>query len=378
MTLAPARAAPSPRDNTDMSEAASRQEALIQALHQVREPDSGRDVLALGWVHSASLHERTARVVYALPAEAAAEPLQKQLREQTIAAVRRLDGVDSLAIEFAPFAQRATNTLPGVKHVIAVGAGKGGVGKSTVATLLAFGLVRRGQRAGLLDADVYGPSIPKLTGTEDAEPAIDGSGYIIPPQRDGVPIMSMGYLVPPDQAVVWRGPMAQKYVKEFLDRGRWGELDYLLVDLPPGTGDVPLTLAQSIPLTGSVVVCTPQDVALLDAVKALRMYQKLGVEPLGIVENMSFYICPQCGHREHIFDHGGCQREAQRLGVPFLGGIPLHISIRRSGDEGKPQENFTSTEPYVIEAISQLVERLVEEVERRVRQRIPLPQLRVR
>lgn len=350
----------------------------MQLLHQVREPDSGRDVLALGWVQSASVHQRTARVVYAIPAEAATETLQKQLREQTIAALRRLDDVDSLTVEFAPYALRASGTLPGVRHVIAVGAGKGGVGKSTVATLLAFGLARRGRRAGLLDADVYGPSIPKLTGTEEAEPTIDGSGGIIPPQCDGIPIMSMGYLVPPEQAVVWRGPMAQKYVKEFLERGRWGELDYLLVDLPPGTGDVPLTLAQSIPLTGAVVVCTPQDVALLDAIKALRMYRKLGVEPLGIVENMSFYICPQCGHRAHIFDHGGCQREAQRLGVPFLGGIPLHVSIRRSGDEGRPQDNFTSGEPYVIGAITQIVERLVEEVQRRDRQGTPLPQLRVR
>ncbi len=361
-----------------MSDPSPPHEALLPALRQVREPDSGRDVLALGWVHSATLHERSARVVYALPAETDGEPLRKQLREQTIAAVRWLDGVDSLAVEFAPPAPGAGRPLPGVRHVIAVGAGKGGVGKSTVATLLAFGLARRGLRAGLLDADVYGPSIPKLTGTEQAEPTIDQAGYIIPPQRDGIPIMSMGYLISPEQAVIWRGPMAQKYVKEFLERGRWGDLDYLLVDLPPGTGDVPLTLAQSIPLTGAVVVCTPQDVALLDAVKALRMYQKLGVEPLGIVENMSFYICPQCGHREHIFDHGGCQREARRLGVPFLGGIPLHISIRRSGDLGQPQENFTSTEPYVIEAITQLVERLVEQVEQQARQRLPLPQLRVR
>jgi ATP-binding protein involved in chromosome partitioning len=270
------------------------------------------------------------------------------------------------------------DSIPGVKRVIAVGAGKGGVGKSTLALLLAFGLQRRGRRAGLLDADVYGPSIPKMTGTETAQPYGDAEGRVIPPERDGVRILSMGYLVPPDQAVIWRGPMAQKYVKEFLDRGAWGELDYLIVDLPPGTGDIPLTLAQSIPLTGAVVVCTPQDVALLDAVKALRMYQKLGVEPLGLVENMSYYLCPQCGHREHIFDHGGCERAAGELGVPFLGAIPLNIAIRKSGDAGRPCDYFSRETPLVADAIEQVVQRVEEEVERRANQGRPAPRLTVR
>jgi len=268
--------------------------------------------------------------------------------------------------------------LPGVRHVVAVGAGKGGVGKSTVAALFAVGLKQMGLRAGLLDADVYGPSIPKITGTEGAQPYADADGRLLPPERDGIPIMSMGYLVPPDQAVIWRGPMAQKYVKEFLDRGAWGELDYLIVDLPPGTGDIPLTLAQTIPLTGAVIVCTPQDVALLDAVKALRMYQKLGVEPLGIVENMSYYICPQCGHRAEIFDHGGCARAARELGVPFLGAIPLNIDIRRNGDLGRLFENFTATEPHVIAALEQVVKSLAHEVERRDQEQPPPPQLKIK
>lgn len=260
--------------------------------------------------------------------------------------------------------QPSRQPLPGVNHVIAVGAGKGGVGKSTIAVLYAVGLQRRGWRVGLLDADVYGPSLPKMTGTEGAQPQPGPDGRIIPPQREGIPIMSMGYMVPPDQAIVWRGPMAQKYVKEFLDRGAWGELDVLIVDLPPGTGDIPLTLAQSIPLSGAVIVCTPQDIALLDAIKALRMYQKLGVEPLGIVENMSYYVCPQCGHRDEIFDHGGCEEAARQLGVPFLGGIPLNISIRQSGDLGRPFDNFTGGDPLVAEALEHCVTRLIEELGR--------------
>lgn len=268
--------------------------------------------------------------------------------------------------------------LPGVKHVIAVGAGKGGVGKSTIALLAAVGLRRKGFRAGLLDADVYGPSLPKLTGTEGGRLDLDEQGRVRPIDADGIQLVSMGHLVPPDQAVIWRGPMAQKYVKEFLDRTNWGELDYLFVDLPPGTGDIPLTLAQSIPLTGAVVVCTPQDVALLDAVRALRMYQKLGVEPLGIVENMSYYVCPHCGHRDEIFSHGGAQRAAAELGVPFLGMVPLNVVIRASGDAGRPAANFTEADPPVIAAVEDFVQRLHAAVADQAAKRTPLPQVRMR
>ncbi len=268
-----------------------------------------------------------------------------------------------------------SNPLAAVKNVIAIGAGKGGVGKSTVAALFAVGLRRKGCKVGLLDADVYGPSLPKITGTEGARPRVDDDGLIIPPQKDGIPIMSMGYLVPPGEAVIWRGPMAQKYVKEFLERGDWGELDYLIVDLPPGTGDIPLTLAQTIPLAGAVLVATPQDVALADVLKALRMYQRLGVEPLGVVENMSYHICPQCGHRAEIFGHGGAESLAKRIGVPFLGGIPLNIAIRANGDAGALFENFTQAEAYVVEALERTVDRLLEQLEEANRRRRPLPQL---
>ncbi|MEW6197824.1 MAG: Mrp/NBP35 family ATP-binding protein [Planctomycetota bacterium] len=268
--------------------------------------------------------------------------------------------------------------LPGVTHVIAVGAGKGGVGKSTVALLAAFGLRRKGARTALLDADVYGPSLPKLTGTEGRRLDLDESGRVRPIDADGVKVVSMGHLVGPEQAVIWRGPMAQKYVKEFLDRTDWGEIDYLFVDLPPGTGDIPLTLAQTIPLTGAVVVCTPQEVALLDAVRALRMYQKLGVEPLGIVENMSYYVCPHCGHRDEIFSHGGAQKAAGELGVPFLGAIPLNGVVRISGDAGRPLANFTEADPPVIAALEDFVARLESAVSTQAAKRTPLPQVRIR
>ena len=236
------------------------------------------------------------------------------------------------------------------------------MGKSTVAALLALGLHRQGHKVGLLDADVYGPSLPKITGSEGAQPTASDDGLIVPPEKHGIRIMSMGYLVPPDQAVIWRGPMAQKYVKENLEHGQWGELDCLIVDLPPGTGDIPLTLAQSVPLTGAIIVCTPQDVALADAVKALRMYRKLDVEALGMIENMSFYICPNCGNRDEIFGHGGAEAAAKELEVPFLGSIPLNIAIRKNGDAGALLENFTHGEAPVVDALEQIVDRLIQRI----------------
>ncbi|MEP0847610.1 MAG: Mrp/NBP35 family ATP-binding protein [Phycisphaerae bacterium] len=353
-------------------------DGVVAALRGVIDAHSGQDVVSLGMLRDLAVCDGNVRVVLQLPAGDDVTTRRDDLHEQTRTLLAGLPGVRSVDVEFQAPPLAAAGSLPGVKHVVAVGAGKGGVGKSTVALLLAVGLKRRGLRAGVLDADVYGPSIPKLTGTESAQPLMDDDGRVIPPRKHGISIMSMGYFVPPDQAVVWRGPMAQKYVKEFLDRGAWGELDYLIVDLPPGTGDIPLTLAQSIPLAGAVIVCTPQDVALLDAVKALRMYRKLGVDPIGMVENMSFYVCPQCGHRDDLFGHGGAQQAARELGVPFLGAIPLNIEIRKNGDAGEPLANFTAGDGHVADALEKLVARFVEETERRARQRTPLPQLRVR
>lgn len=352
-------------------------EAVRDALVRVSDPASGRDVISLGWVRNVRTRPGGLEVLYQIPAERLDDALRTTLTVRTQQMLGQIEGIDEVHVDFTVVMPRATNTLPGVKHVVAVGAGKGGVGKSTVAAMLAFGLQARGLRAGLLDADVYGPSLPKITGTETGQVQVDEQGRIHPPKRDGIPVMSMGHLVPPDQAVIWRGPMAQRYVKELLDRGDFGELDYLIVDLPPGTGDIPLTLAQSIPLSGAVVVCTPQDVALLDAIKALRMYERLSVDPLGIVENMSYYICPQCGHRDEIFDHGGAEQAAAELGVRFLGAIPLNAAIRVQCDAGRPAELLRIRDGHVGQALEQVVTSLIDEVEKRARQRRPLPQLRV-
>ncbi|MFH0982476.1 MAG: Mrp/NBP35 family ATP-binding protein [Planctomycetota bacterium] len=261
-----------------------------------------------------------------------------------------------------PAAHGSGVELPGVKHAIAVGAGKGGVGKSTVAVLLAVGLRRQGARVGLLDADVYGPSIPTMMGVLGRRPEV-AEDKLIPIEAAGVKLISIGFIIDPDQPVVWRGPMVHGVVTQFLGQVDWGELDYLIVDLPPGTGDVPLTLSQSIPLTGSVIVCTPQDVALMDAVRALKMYEALQVPSLGIIENMSYYLCPKCGHRDEIFDHGGAATAAKQLGVPFLGEIPLNVNVRVFGDDGAPEKLFTKTEPRVREALETVVRNVVEQVQ---------------
>ena len=341
-------------------------EAIQTALAGVIDPQSGRDLASLGYVRNIAYCDGVARVLLSVPQPAATEQAQKAWQQMVVQALMRLPGMVAVNVDFALRPPENVSLLPGVRNVLAVGAGKGGVGKSTVTVLLAIGLQRLGYRVGILDADVYGPSVPKLTGTDSAEPQMDTrTGRIIPPESGGVKILSMGYLVDRNQAVVWRGPMAQKYVREFLERGDWGELDYLVVDLPPGTGDIPLTLAQSIPLTGAVVVCTPQDVALLDALKALRMYQKLGVDVLGMVENMSYYICPHCGQREEIFAHGGARRAAQESDVPFLGEIPLNVRIREYGDAGQPGNCFVRVDPLVLSALEGVVQSLVREVDAR-------------
>ena len=259
-------------------------------------------------------------------------------------------------------------TLAGVRNTVAIGAGKGGVGKSTAAALLAIGLQRRGANVGLLDADVYGPSIPTLMGVAGQHPEIDADDKRISPVvAKGVKIISIGLLVNPNEAIIWRGPMVHGVVQQFLQQVEWGELDYLIVDLPPGTGDVPLTLAQSIPMTGAVVICTPQDLALQDARRAVKMYQTLNVPSLGIIENMSYYLCPKCGHRDEIFDSGGAEQAAGALDVPFLGAIPLNTSIRRFCDAGTPERSFEIDQggDHLSAALDTIVAKVIEQVEAR-------------
>jgi ATP-binding protein involved in chromosome partitioning len=233
----------------------------------------------------------------------------------------------------SPMARQAD--IPGVAAVIAVASGKGGVGKSTTALNLALGLRTFGLRVGLLDADIYGPSIPRLTGIRE-KPQLNDDRKMVPIGRFGLEIMSVGFLVEEESAMIWRGPMVTSAIKQMLRDVAWGELDVLVVDMPPGTGDAQLTLAQNVPLKGAVIISTPQDLSLIDARRGLAMFRKVNVPVLGIVENMSFFECPHCGTRSDIFGHGGARHEAERLGVPFLGEIPLHMSIRETSDSGHP------------------------------------------
>lgn len=230
--------------------------------------------------------------------------------------------------------QAQENLIPGVKHVIAVSSGKGGVGKSTVAVNLAVALGQLGGRVGLMDADVYGPNIPMMMGV--TQPPEQQDGKIKPAESHGVKLISMGFFVPEDTAVVWRGPMIHTAIQQFFRDVVWGELDYLLIDLPPGTGDAQLTISQLIPLSGAITVTTPQEVSLHDVRKGMMMFQKVNVPLLGIIENMSYYVCAHCGTREEIFSHGGGQRAAEKLGIPFLGNIPIDPAIRAGGDSGMP------------------------------------------
>jgi ATP-binding protein involved in chromosome partitioning len=242
------------------------------------------------------------------------------------------------------------------KSVIAVGSGKGGVGKSTIAACLAYGLKRAGCTVGLLDADVYGPSIPHLVGCTAGQ-VMPADNKLLPVEKDGLKVMSIGFVVPKDKAVIWRGPMLHHYLTSFLRDTAWGELDYLIIDLPPGTGDVSLSLSQLLPLTGAVVVCTPQDVALLDAEKAIAMFRTLNVPVLGMVENMSSFICTACGTRHDIFGTGGARAAAERLQVPFLGEVPINVQIRIRGDAGQTGANFddAASSPYLTAICQRLV-----------------------
>ena len=259
------------------------------------------------------------------------------------------------------------------KSVIVVGSGKGGVGKSTIAVALAYGLQRAGCVVGLVDADVYGPSVPHLLGVEGRPEVVDNR--IQPIEKDGMKVMSMGFLVPPGEAVVWRGPMLHGAITQFLRDTAWGDLDYLIIDMPPGTGDIALTLSQLLPLTGAVVVCTPQKVALLDAVKAIAMFRKVHIPILGMVENMSGFVCPDCHKRYDIFGSGGAERTSQELEVPFLGGVPINMGIRTRGDAGEMKDVFN--DETVRPALEHLTLQLVRGLSENVKSDPPLPSLSV-
>jgi len=310
---------------------------VLDALRSVMDPDLHKDIVSLGFIRNMKIEGGV--VSFDVNLTTPACPVKDRLREQSRQAVLAVPGVTDARVNMTAEVRRppapSTAALQNVKNIVAVGSGKGGVGKSTVAANIAASLARSGARVGLLDADIYGPSIPiMMRSGRPAEPRADN--VIEPGDAHGVKVMSMGYLTPGDQPLIWRGPMAHKAVQQSLLGVNWGELDYLIVDLPPGTGDVHLTLVQTVPVTGGVIVSTPQDVGLQISMKTLRMFQQTKVPILGIVENMSYYVCPHCGGSDDLFGHGGAEEAAKAMGVPFLGSIPLDPAIRKASDEGTP------------------------------------------
>ena len=328
-----------------------------------KDPETGLSVANEGQSRDIQVAGSTVSLTLALPSFAA--PIVGELQEKLSELIRtRLPQVSEVRITPAVHPRppkRIGQVGITVKSVIAVGSGKGGVGKSTLASSIALGLKRAGAKVGLMDADVYGPSIPHLLGVE-GRPNVSDDKKIIPLQADGMPVLSMGFLVPKEEAVVWRGPMLHGAVTQFLRDTEWGELDYLIIDMPPGTGDIALTLSQLLPLTGAVVVCTPQEVALLDAVKAIAMFRKVNIPVLGMIENMSGFICPDCNKRYDIFGSGGAKQKAEEMNVPFLGEVPLNMQIRVKGDAGQMMSNYDDpiVRPYLEKIVATLVRNLAQ------------------
>ncbi len=348
----------------------SREDVLTQ-LSKVKGPDLKSDIVSLGLVDN--LLVDGSKVIFSInvPAERAQE--LEALREAAERAVRELDGVEKVTAMLT--AERKSGPaakvpgpqgdsggkadVPGIKHIIAVASGKGGVGKSTTSVNLALGLASKGLAVGILDADIYGPSMPRMMGITDKPET--GGKTLTPLEGHGLKVMSMGFLVEEDTPMIWRGPMVIQALTQMLRDVEWGELDVLVVDMPPGTGDAQLTMAQQVPLSGAVIVSTPQDIALIDARKGLNMFRKVEVPLLGLIENMSYFNCPSCGERSDIFGHGGAREEAEKLDIPFLGEIPLHMDIRTNSDGGTP---VTTSDPDGVHAITykDIAEKVVEQL----------------
>ena len=320
-----------------MSEADKLKIDIVDALKSIKDPDLGRDIVSLGFVKDVKFCGGVAAVTIELTTPAC--PVKDQMREEARQAILALDGVNEANVEMTArvraSASESPGLLSGVKNLIPVASGKGGVGKSTVSANLAVALAQSGAQVGLMDADVYGPSIPTLMGISE-KPVSGPNQQIIPVTQYDLKIISMGFFLPEEKAVIWRGPMLDKMITQFLGGVQWGELDYLIIDLPPGTGDIQLSLCQKVPLTGAVVVSTPQDVALNVAQKAIFMFNQLNCPILGIIENMSYYLCSHCGEREEIFGTGGAREISKRMQLPFLGEISLSTNIRVQSDRGRP------------------------------------------
>lgn len=317
-------------------------EAVLAVLATVQDPELHKDLVSLGMVRAVEIKEGRVKLEIQLTTPAC--PLKELITRDVEAALAKLPGFVGLEVNYTANVtgrDRGEEDLaPGVRNIIGVASGKGGVGKSTVALNLAISLAQSGARVGLLDADIYGPNLPTMMGLH--EPPQVAGGKMVPLEKFGVKMISMGLLIPEDQPVIWRGPMLNRALQQFLGDVAWGELDYLIVDLPPGTGDVQISLVQLVRVTGCVIVTTPQTVSLQDARKGLAMFHQTKTPVLGIIENMSYFICGECGTRHNIFDTGGGERVAAELGLPFLGAIPLGINVREGGDTGRP---VSVTEP---------------------------------
>ena len=336
---------------------------VLEALRVVNDPDLGRDIVSLDFIKN--LQVEGGRVSFAIELTTPACPVKDQMHDQAVAAVRALSGVTEVDVEMTANVRAVASPdegrapIPGVKNVIAVGAGKGGVGKSTVAVNLALALSRYGGRVGLMDADVYGPNIPIMLGIK-TQLETDGK-KIVPAEKYGIPVVSMGFLTQDETPIIWRGPMLHGVVQQFFREVRWEELDYLIVDMPPGTGDVALSLSQTVPVSGAVVVTTPQTVSVADSRRAVAMYKKLNVPTLGLVENMSHFVCPTCQEESDLFGKGGGEAAASEMAVPFLGRIPIYQPIREGGDNGRPIVVAEPDSP-ASQAFLQLAERAAAQV----------------
>ncbi|HEY3381091.1 MAG TPA: Mrp/NBP35 family ATP-binding protein [Vicinamibacterales bacterium] len=314
------------------------QTAVLNALRAVKDPDLHKDIVSLGFVKGLTIDGGA--VAFTIELTTPACPVKDAMRDQARAAVSRIAGVTSVDVTMTAQVRAAHNVgsaqapIPGVKNIVAIGAGKGGVGKTTLAVNLAVALAKLGSRVGMIDGDIYGPNVPMMLGIQGQLMAEDEK--ILPAEKHGIKVVSMGFLTNDDAPVIWRGPMLHSVVKQFFHEVKWGELDYLIIDMPPGTGDVALSLSQTVPVAGAIVVTTPQEVSLADSRRAVRMYEKLNIPVLGIIENMSYFVCPNCEHESDIFGRGGGERTAEAMNVPFLGRIPIYEPIRRGGDAGQP------------------------------------------
>jgi ATP-binding protein involved in chromosome partitioning len=314
------------------------EQTVLDALKVVRDPDLNRDIVSLGFIKNLKIDD--GRVAFTIELTTPACPVKDQMRDQARAAVMQLAGVASVDVHMSAMVREAVGSeggrqmIPGVKNVIAVGAGKGGVGKTTVAVNLALALAKCGGKVGIIDGDIYGPNVPIMLGMK-TELITDGQ-KIVPAEKYGLQVISMGFLTKDDAPIIWRGPMLHGALQQFFRDARWRDLDYLIVDMPPGTGDVALSLSQTVPVAGSIVVTTPQQVSLADTRRAVAMYKKLNSPPIGLIENMSYFACPNCAHESDIFGRGGGERLAEELGIPFLGRLPIYQPIREGSDTGIP------------------------------------------